>query len=269
MIRNKHLVLDEQVKLYIPLWWHGQKSELPDSSPTHCDLTPSGAYFKESGYYFDGTNDHLIDADGRKVLENGTMGEWGSILLTDGEVPPEGSVQGTGAKLYLNTTGAAPKITGSIVLNPEYCPNLINLHCYNNSISVLDVSALTNLIILRCYTNSISVLDVSALTNLTGLYCTNNSISVLDVSALTNLINLHCYNNSISVLDVSALTNLINLYCTNNSMNQAMVDTILCDVDGYGTNNGTLNISNNAAPSAAGITCKNNLVDRGWTVTTD
>jgi hypothetical protein len=48
-----------------------------------------------------------------------------------------------------------------------------------------------------------------------------------------------------------------------------MVDTILCDVDGYGTNNGTLNISNNAAPSAAGITCKNNLLSRGWTVTTD
>jgi hypothetical protein len=52
-------------------------------------------------------------------------------------------------------------------------------------------------------------------------------------------------------------------------MNQAMVDTVLCDVDGYGTNNGILNISGNAVPSATGITCKNNLLGRGWTVTTD
>jgi hypothetical protein len=52
-------------------------------------------------------------------------------------------------------------------------------------------------------------------------------------------------------------------------MNQAMVDTVLCDMDGHGTNNGTLNISSNAVPSAAGIVCKNNLIARGWTVTTD
>jgi hypothetical protein len=52
-------------------------------------------------------------------------------------------------------------------------------------------------------------------------------------------------------------------------MNQAMVDTVLCDMDGHGTNNGILNISDNAVPSAAGIVCKNNLIARGWTVTTD
>jgi hypothetical protein len=52
-------------------------------------------------------------------------------------------------------------------------------------------------------------------------------------------------------------------------MNQAMVDTVLCDMDGHGTNNGTLNISGNAVPSATGITCKNNLIGRGWIVTTD
>jgi hypothetical protein len=92
---------------------------------------------------------------------------------------------------------------------------------------------------------------------------------VLDVSALTSLITLNCSNNSVSVLDVSALTNLTTLHCYNNSMNQAMVDTVLCDMDGHGTNNGTLNISGNAAPSAAGTTCAGDLTGRGWTVTTD
>ena len=311
MVRNKHLVLDEQVKLYVPLWWHGQKSKLPDSSPTHCDLTPSGAYFKKHGYWFDGTDDYMIDADNRKILQNGTAGEWSSILLTDGEVPSKGSIQGTGTKLYLNAAGAAPKITGKIILYPEYCPSLITLDCNSNSITVLDVSALTLLTALNCHHNSITVLDVSALTLLTILYCYNNSITTLNVSALTLLTTLHCVNNSITVLDVSALTLLTALYCNNNSittlnvsaltllttlnchynsitvldvsaltlltilhchhnsMNQAMVDTVLCDMDGHGTNNGTLNISNNAAPSATGTTCAGNLTGRGWTVTTD
>jgi Leucine-rich repeat (LRR) protein len=282
--------VDNLTKLYIPLWWYGQVAKIDDHSPAHCDLTPSGAYFKESGYCFDSTDDYLIDADGRKVLADGTEGEWSSIFLTDGNVPRKGSVQGTGTKLYLNVSGAAPKITGKVVLCSRYCPNILRLYCYDNSISelgigdltsltylycktnsisVLDVSALTGLVYLNCMNNSISVLDVSALTGLGNLYCNSNSISVLDVSALTGLLTLVCYSNSISVLDVSALTSLATLQCQDNSMNQAMVDTVLCDMDGHGTNNGTLNISDNAVPSATGIACKNNLVGRGWTVTTD
>jgi Leucine-rich repeat (LRR) protein len=269
MVRNKHLVLDEQVKLYIPLWWHGQKSLLPDSSPAHCDLTPSGACFKEEGYWFDGTDDYLIDSDSRKVLSDGTTGEWSSILLTDGNVPREGSIRGTGTKLYLNVLGTNPKITGKIILHPKYCPSLTTLSCYSNSITTLDISALTSLTYLRCDNNSITTLDISALTSLAYLRCNNNSITTLDVSALTSLAYLTCYNNSITTLDVSALTSLIDLRCNNNSMNSTMVDTVLCDVDAHGTSNGALNISGNAAPGANGITAKNNLIARGWTVTTD
>ena len=316
---------------YWPLWWYGDQDKLNDFAG-NCMLSVSGAYFDGNGYYFDGTNDYLIDAGGRKVLQGGTMGTWSSIILTDGEVPPEGSIQGTGTKLYLNTSGTTPKITGKIILYPYYCPNLTclccygnsisildvsnltsltslycasnsisildvsnltlltHLHCYNNSISildvssltsltylyctgnsisVLDVSSLTSLTYLHCYGNSISVLDVSSLTSLTTLYCQNNSISVLDVSNLTSLTHLYCTGNSISVLDVSSLTSLTTLYCASNSMNQAMVDTVLCDMEAHGTSNGTLNISNNAVPSGAGLTCRDDLVLRGWTVTVD
>jgi len=211
---------------YWPLWWYGEQSKLNDFAGD-CTLTPSGAYFDGKGYYFDGANDHLIDADGRKILQDGTLGTWFSVLLTDGDVPAQGSIQGTGTKLYLNRSGIVPKVTGKIALRSEYCPNL------------------------------------------TTLRGDNNSISVLDVNALTNLIYLNCSSNFISVLDVSALTSLTTLKCSSNSMNQAMVDTVLCDVDGLGTNNGTLDTSGNAIPSAAGIACKNNLIGRGWTVTTD
>lgn len=53
----------------------------------------------------------------------------------------------------------------------------------------------------------------------------------------------------------------------NNQMVQATIDGILATVDGFGTSNGTLNLSGNAAPSAAGTTHQTNLTGRGWTVT--
>ena len=253
-------------------------------------LYPSGAYFDGQGYYFDGSNDYLADAGGRKVLDENTKGSWHSVYLTEGAVPAKGSIWGTGTLLGLNNAGVSPKITGKIVLYPAYCPNLTHLRCYQNDISVLNVSAMTSLTYLRCFDNNLSALDVSALTQLTYINCGINNISVLDVSALTLLTILGCYSNNISVLDVSALTSLTLLYCfynnislldvsaltllknlrcEYNSMDQDMVDTVLCDMDSHGTSNGILYIQGNAAPSATGVACKDNLVSRGWTVTTD
>ena len=233
---------------YWPLWWYGQKSKLHDMSGHGVDLTPSGAYFNGQGYYFDGSNDYLADAGGRKVLEDGTAGLWHSVYLTEGTVSAKGSIWGTGTKIYLNTSGASPKITGKIVFRPAYCPNLEVLRCYYNSISILEVKGLPSLYFLACAFNSISTLDVSNSSSLTFLSCAINSISILDVSD--------------SIL-------IKTLLLQDNSMDQDMVDTVLCDVNNYGTSNGTLNISNNAAPSATGMACKDSLVSRGWDVTTD
>jgi len=62
---------------------------------------------------------------------------------------------------------------------------------------------------------------------------------------------------------------LSKLYCQNNSMDQDMVDTVLCDMDSHGTSGGILRIYGNAAPSATGVACRDNLVARGWSVSTD
>ena len=210
---------------YWPLWWYGDQDKLNDFAG-NCMLSVSGAHFDGAGYCFDGIDDYLIDAGGRKILGDGTQGTWSSIILTDGEVPPEGSIQGTGTKLYLNNTGTVPKITGEIVLYAEYCPNIIDLRC------------------------------------------SSNCIPTLNVSTLTSLANVYCWNSSIFVLDVSAATALMSLHCHNNSMNQATVDMVLCDMNRHGTSNGTLNISGNAAPGVTGSACKDDLVLRGWTVTT-
>lgn len=301
-----------QGKINYPLWWYGDQGILYNFAGHGSYVVPTNCAFRGQGQYFNGGNSHLLDNQGRKILREGTTGLWSSINLDCTRPPACGSITGSGTKLYLNNGNALPpKISGSLILHSQCCPNLTylrchdnfisvldvnastslatlrcgvnsisvldvsaltsltTLHCGDNSISVLDVSALTSLLHLYCFTNSISVLDVSILTSLRTLRCYTNSISVLDVSALTSLTDLHCGVNSISILDVSALTSLAYLHCGSNSMNQGMVDTVLCDVDGYGTNGGTLNISNNAIPSAAGATCAGNLTGRGWTVTTD
>ena len=234
---------------YWPLWWYGQRSRLHDMSGHGNNVTIYGAHFDGQGYCFSWGGKMISDA-GNRPLSNYTVGSWYSFYLTDDEVPPEGTAIGTGTHLGINIySWYPPKLTGKITLYPEYCPNLFSLICRYNRFSAIDVSRVTNLEVLDCYDNL--------------------NISVLDVHALTNLIYFGCQNNNISFLDVSALTKLRKLHCHNNSMNQDMVDIILCDADNYGTSDGDLNISGNAAPSATGVACKNNLVSRGWTVTTD
>jgi len=229
---------------YWPLWWYGQRDELPDMSGHGVTLYPSDAYFDGQGYYFDGYG-YLVDDDGRKVVQNGTEGSWHSIYLTEGAVPAKGSIWGTGTKLRLNSSGTAPKITGKIILRPEYCPNLTLFSCSSNNISVLDVSKITLLEYLYCQGNNISVLDVSALTSLKLLYCYSNNISVLDVSNLTLLTDLICVNNNISVLDVSALTLLNTLKCDGNNISVLDVSalTLLTYLRCYNNNISLLDVS--------------------------
>jgi hypothetical protein len=50
--------------------------------------------------------------------------------------------------------------------------------------------------------------------------------------------------------------------------NAAKVDSLLAQLVANGQSNGTVNISGNALPSAAGVTSKNTLISRGWTVMT-
>ena len=96
--------------------------------------------------------------------------------------------------------------------------NLTSLDCSLNWLTELDVSALTKLESLSCYENALTKLNVSGLTNLTSLDCTFNSLTTLDVSALTNLTSLDCYRNELTKLDVSKLTGLTELDCAYNQL---------------------------------------------------
>ena len=111
--------------------------------------------------------------------------------------------------------------------------NLTSLDCSENALTTLDVSALTNLTSLNCYRNELTKLDVSKLTNLTSLDCSFNSLTTLDVSALTKLTSLDCYRNELTKLDVSKLTGLTKLDCAYNQLTALDVSNLthLTDLD--------------------------------------
>ena len=154
------------------------------------------------------------------------------------------------------------------VLDVSQLVNLTYLNCYGNQISVLDVSQLVNVTYLNCNNNQLTVLDVSQLVNLDNLNCNTNQISVLDVSQLVNLTTLNCLVNEISTLDVSQLVNLTSLYCFSNRLDAATNSQILIDLDNNGLNNGIAysSIFGGGGLTAAGQTAKSNLLSKGWTI---
>lgn len=110
--------------------------------------------------------------------------------------------------------------------------------------------------------------DLHLLTSLVTLTCNNAGLTgTLDVHGITTLTSVDCSSNSIATFNVTGCTALTSVFCTNNLLNQAAVDAVLCQLDANGAINGTLDITLNAVPSAAGFVCSTNLdPGKGWTV---
>ena len=108
----------------------------------------------------------------------------------------------------------------------KYFTGLQTLDCSRNSLTELDVSALTNLTSLDCSFNSLTELDVSALTNLTSMDCSFNSLTKLNVSGQTNLTSLDCSDNQLTALDVSNQTLLKDLDCSDNQLKALNVSNL-------------------------------------------
>ena len=130
----------------------------------------------------------------------------------------------------------------------EYFTALENLHCNNNQLTALDMSANTALMNLNCYSNQLTALDVSKNEALVLLNCSNNALSALDVKANTALSVLYCeqdqlpalavskhmaleellcYDNKLTALDVSKNTALTILYCYGNQIRGKAMQTLI------------------------------------------
>ena len=132
--------------------------------------------------------------------------------------------------------------------------------------------------VFNCNTNQLtgSIPSLSANTALTQFYCYSNLLtgSIPSLSANTALNTFYCYSNQITGFSGGTVSNTLGDFrAQNNLLTQSAVDAILAAFDAAGRNSGTrtLNLggTGNAAPSAAGLVSKSNLVAKGWTVTTN
>ncbi|WP_176829909.1 leucine-rich repeat domain-containing protein [Tenacibaculum sp. MAR_2009_124] len=117
---------------------------------------------------------------------------------------------------------------------------LTKLHCINNLLTNLNLSANTALTELKCSRNQLSNLDLSANILLMKLNCSDNQLSDLDLSLNTALIDLNCSNNhSMSSLDMTLNSSLTRLNCYNNQLTSLHVK------NGNNANFTSFNSSNN------------------------
>ena len=102
--------------------------------------------------------------------------------------------------------------------------NLDTLHCCDNQVQELDLSANGELRVLICWNNDKNVqlahLNVSKNRKLEFISIPGNQLTDLDVSNCSSLHKLMCSYNRLTNLDVSKNTNLGRLWCDGNQLSR-------------------------------------------------
>lgn len=105
--------------------------------------------------------------------------------------------------------------------------NIICFRCWDNGLTVLDVSRCPDLILLQCDGNQLTQLDVSKNMKLERLSCSNNNITTLNVSKNSELKTLHCYHNKLTSLNIGNNPKLNTLNCEHNKIKAAEMSKII------------------------------------------
>lgn len=95
---------------------------------------------------------------------------------------------------------------------------LVNLECYINQLTSLDITQNTALTSLVCALNQLTSLDITQNLSLAELECSSNQLTSLNVSQNTAITKLNCYDNPLTNLDVSQNIALTELKCYNNQL---------------------------------------------------
>ena len=101
---------------------------------------------------------------------------------------------------------------------------IISFDCHGNTLTHLEVRALTGLEYLDCSFNQLTELPLDGLTELQGLDADNNQLTALDVRGLDALRVLNCANNRLKKLDLSGLDGLQILDCSDNQLVSLKID---------------------------------------------
>ena len=98
------------------------------------------------------------------------------------------------------------------------CANLEILRCGNNNLTKLNLGKSEKLIEIYCYDNKLTNLNLSNCPNLTILECWINQLSNLDLTNCEKLTEIGCQQNKLNQLILPKLDNLQKLICWNNNL---------------------------------------------------
>lgn len=98
-----------------------------------------------------------------------------------------------------------------------------------------------------------------------------DQLTSINTTGLTRITSIDASDNSLSTINIDTSIHLVSVSLENNSLDVASVNDVLQKLDSFGNLSGEvyLDLGTNAAPTGAGITAKNNLLAKGWTVTTN
>ncbi|MBQ4820918.1 leucine-rich repeat domain-containing protein [Aquimarina sp. MMG016] len=162
-------------------------------------------------------------------------------IANDGQVPTENIATVTTLNIANNSINSLDGIEDFTALG--------TLRCTNNSITTLDLSALTNLTFLWCNQNQLTALDISNNTALTFVNASQNTINSFNGTGLNLLEVLYLWSNQLSSIDVSDMTALTELDMFGNLLTSLDVSntTGLQEINLRGNSLTTLDLSNNTA----------------------
>lgn len=84
----------------------------------------------------------------------------------------------------------------------EHFINIPEFYCSGNTISSINIVALTALTDLNCSDNNLTSIDITQNPGLLRLLIGNNSLTTLDASQNTSMVLLSCFNNQLNTINV-------------------------------------------------------------------
>ena len=139
-------------------------------------------------------------------------------------------------------------------------------------IGSLDVHGLTALRTVECYTSDLLMsINLTGCVSLSRLCLEGCNLEELDLSTCVGLEDLRAAVNP-RLADITWPTTADSLWhvnLSNNNLDQESVDSVLITLAGHSVSGGSVNLTNNVAPSAAGTEAVSVLLSRGWSVSVD
>jgi len=119
--------------------------------------------------------------------------------------------------------------------------------------------------------HELTYFDVPKLPLLTYVIASFNGLTSFDISNNTYINHVDCSYNALIDVNISGATSLTFFDAGVCELTEQSVNHVLSELDAYDNIDGFIDLSGgtNAAPSGVGLTAIDNLLAKGWTVTTN